>query len=104
MNLPRHRLGLASIAPAHLPVGVRVTSRLTLTPVESALMQVFILKNFKSRGMNTYKKPQGGSPLSSPTIATSSPISRQAASHKLFIVSAPAFSAAHGPRNTEHLP
>src|SRR5271155_4981303 len=99
MNLPRHRLGLASIAPAHLPVGVRVTSRPTLTPVESALMQVFILKNFKSRRMNTYKKPQGGSPLHSPTAATPSSISHQTASDERSTVSTSAFSTPHGPRN-----
>ena len=27
-----------------------------VSPLESALMQVFILKDFKSRKMNTYKK------------------------------------------------
>src|SRR5271155_1787002 len=94
-----HRFAHASPARASVPVGVRVTGPLTLTPVESALMQVFILKNFKSRRMNTYKKPQGGSPLHSPTAATPSSISHQTASDERSTVSTSAFSTPHGPRN-----
>jgi hypothetical protein len=33
---------------------------ISATPLESTLMEVFILKDFKPPGMNTYKKPRGG--------------------------------------------
>ena len=45
------------------PAVVSRTTPTSITPVESALMQLFILKNFKSRRMNTYGKPLGGYPL-----------------------------------------
>ena len=37
------------------PAVVSRTTPTSITPVESALMQLFILKNFKSRRMNTYR-------------------------------------------------
>jgi hypothetical protein len=44
----------------HLAVAFLLTIRTALTPVEYALMQLFILKNFKPRKMNTYRKTPGG--------------------------------------------
>ena len=63
MNSPIHCPGRPSGILAHPPVIVQVTSKATLTPVESALTQLFILKDFKSPGMNTYKKTIGGYPV-----------------------------------------
>src|SRR5260221_14501501 len=39
-----------------------------ITPLESALLQVFILKILKSFGINTYKKPGGRGPTSEGSV------------------------------------
>jgi hypothetical protein len=49
-----------SLHPDQLP---SYTYCALITPLESALLQVFILKNLKSIGINTYKKPGGGAPV-----------------------------------------
>ena len=49
-----------SVHPAQLP---SYNSPSPITPLESTLLQVFILKNLKFFRINTYKKPRGGGQL-----------------------------------------
>jgi len=72
MNSALHHPDRATATLSHRPVIVQVTSKATLTPVESALTQLFILKDFKSTGMNTYKKPLGGYPIRQTDVALAS--------------------------------
>ena len=87
MNPALRRPDRATATPSHTPVMVRVTSNATLTPVKSALTQPFILKDFKSPRMNTYKIRIVGYPFRQP-----------------YAVLVSALPTGHGSRNTDHLP
>src|SRR5271155_5041764 len=67
--LRRHRDDLfdrsSSASPTRLPL---CKSAPSTTPLESTHLQVLIPHHFISFRINTYKKPGGGSPLSSPQV------------------------------------
>jgi hypothetical protein len=66
MNSAPHHPHRATVTPRHRPAIVQVTSKTTLTSVESALTQPLILKDFKSPEMNTYKNRIVGCPVRYP--------------------------------------
>src|SRR6266478_5225865 len=56
---PRHAVLLTPSKSAGPPQLLSCKYTAPITPLESALLQVFILKILKSFGINTYKKPGG---------------------------------------------
>jgi hypothetical protein len=87
MNSAPHHPHRATVTPSHPPVTARVTSKTTLTSVESALTQPLILKDFKSPEMNTYKNRIVGYPVRHP-----------------YAVLVDTFPTEHRSRSTDHIP
>jgi hypothetical protein len=87
MNSAPHHPHRATVTPHHRPAIVQVTSKTTLTSVESALTQPLILKDFKSPEMNTYKNRIVGYPVRHP-----------------YAVLASALPTEYRSRSTDHIP